>query len=179
VYVSIGTGIGMGIVIGGEIYRGSSGRAGEISFLPLGEAPVASADTRQHGILETVASAAGIMTAARRLGMAATSAQEVFEAARAGDDAANRVVQDEAGHLARALAAVMAVLDPGLIVIGGGVGGNADLLLDPVQRMLSELLALSPPPIEMSSLGRDAVVLGGLAAGLDHVRDDVLAQIQA
>src|SRR5260370_23239716 len=66
VFVSIGTGIGMGIVIGGQLYRGSSGRAGEISFLPVGDAPVADADVRQHGILETVASADGVMTAARR-----------------------------------------------------------------------------------------------------------------
>jgi predicted NBD/HSP70 family sugar kinase len=184
VFVSVGTGIGMGIVIGGEIYSGSSGRAGEISFLPVGDALVGqfsaeSADVRQHGILETVASADGIMTAARRLGMTATTAEQVFEAARAGDHAAIRVVRDEASHLARALAAVIAVLDPGLIVIGGGVGGNADLLLGPMEGLLGELLALSPPPIKMSALGRDAVVLGGLAAGLDRARDAVLAQIYA
>jgi predicted NBD/HSP70 family sugar kinase len=179
VFVSIGTGIGMGIVIAGQLYRGSSGRAGEISFLPVGDLRVASADVREHGILETAASADGVMAAARRLGMSAISAEQVFEAARSGDRAAVRVVQDEASHLARALAAVIAVLDPGLIVIGGGVGGNADLLLAPTKRLLSELLALSPPTIEMSALGRDAVVLGGLAAGLERARDDVLAQIQA
>ncbi len=179
VLVSVGTGIGMGIVIGGEIYRGSSGRAGEISYLPVGDAPVTNADVRQHGTLETVASADGVMTAARRFGMAATSAEQVFDAARQGDHVAIRVVQDEASHLARALAAVVAVLDPGLIVIGGGVGGNADLLLGPTQRLLRDLLALAPPPIKMSSLGGEAVVLGGLAAGLDWARDDVLAQIEA
>jgi predicted NBD/HSP70 family sugar kinase len=181
VFVSVGTGIGMGIVIGGDLYRGSSGRAGEISFLPVGDGPgqLPAPDVRQHGILETVASADGVLSAAKRLGMTAASAEQVFDAARSGDDAAIRVVHDEASHLARALAAVIAVLDPGLIVIGGGVGGNADLLLEPTKRLLGDLLALSPPPIKMSMLGRDAVVLGGLAAGLDRARDDVLAQIQA
>ncbi len=181
VFVSVGTGIGMGIVIGGDLYRGSSGRAGEISFLPVGDGTgqLPAPDVRQHGILETVASADGVLSAARRLGMTATSTEQVFEAARSGDRAAIQVVHDEASHLARALAAVIAVLDPGLIVIGGGVGGNADLLLGPTKRLLGDLLALSPPPIEMSVLGRDAVVLGGLAAGLDLARDDVLAQIQA
>ena len=181
VFVSVGTGIGMGIVIGGDLYRGSSGRAGEISFLPVGDGPgqMPAPDVRQHGILETIASADGVLSAARRLGMTATSTEQVFDAARLGDQAAIQVVHDEASHLARALAAVIAVLDPGLIVIGGGVGGNADLLLDPTKRLLGDLLALSPPPIEMSMLGRDAVVLGGLAAGLDLARDDVLAQIQA
>ncbi len=181
VFVSVGTGIGMGIVIGGDLYRGSSGRAGEISYLPVGDGPgqLSAPDVRQHGILETAASADGVLSAARRLGMTATSTEQVFDAARSGDEAAIRVVHDEASHLARALAAVIAVLDPGLIVIGGGVGGNADLLLDPTKRLLGDLLALSPPPVEMSMLGRDAVVLGGLAAGLDRARDDVLAQIQA
>jgi len=181
VFVSVGTGIGMGIVIGGDLYRGSSGRAGEISFLPVGDGPgqLPAPDVRQHGILETVASADGVLSAARRLGMTASSAEQVFDAARSGDQAAIHVVHDEASHLARALAAVIAVLDPGLIVVGGGVGGNADLLLEPTKRLLGDLLALPPPPIEMSMLGREAVVLGGLAAGLDRARDDVLAQIQA
>ncbi|HXS67085.1 MAG TPA: ROK family protein [Streptosporangiaceae bacterium] len=197
VFVSVGTGIGMGIVIDGELYRGSSGRAGEISYLPVGaglgdglgaglsdgpgDGPgqLLAPDVRQHGILETVASADGVLSAARRLGLTASSTEQVFDAARSGDQAAIQVVHDEASHLARALAAVIAVLDPGLIVIGGGVGGNADLLLDPTKQLLGDLLALSPPPIEMSVLGRDAVVLGGLAAGLDRARDDVLAHIQA
>ena len=181
VFVSVGTGIGMGIVIGGDLYRGSSGRAGEISFLPVGDGPgqLPAPAVRQHGILETVASADGVLSAAKRRGMTATSTEQVFDAARSGDHAALRVVHDEASHLAKALTAVIAVLDPGLIVIGGGVGGNADLLLAPTKRLLGDLLALSPPPIEMSRLGRDAVVLGGLAAGLDWARDDVLAQIQA
>jgi len=181
VFVSVGTGIGMGIVIGGDLYRGASGRAGEISYLPVGDGPgqLPAPDVRQHGILETAASADGVLSAAKRLGMTSVSAEQVFDAARSGDRAAIRVVHDEASHLARALASVIAVLDPGLIVIGGGVGGNADLLLEPTKRLLGDLLALSPPPIEMSMLGRDAVVLGGLAAGLDRARDDVLAQIQA
>ncbi len=180
VFVSVGTGIGMGIVIGGDLYRGSSGRAGEISYLPVGDGPgqLPAPDVRQHGILETAASADGVLSAAKRLGMTATSTEQVFDAARSGDQTAIQVVHDEAGHLARALAAVIAVLDPGLIVIGGGVGGNADLLLDTTKRLLGDLLALSTPPIEMSMLGRDAVVLGGLAAGLDRARDDVLTQIQ-
>src|SRR5260370_12391671 len=57
VFVSIGTGIGMGIVIGGQLYRRASGRAGEISFLPVGAAPVAHADLRQHRRLQTRPSA--------------------------------------------------------------------------------------------------------------------------
>ena len=136
------------------------------------------ADARQHGILETVASAEGVVATARKCGMTSVkTAEEVFEAARANDPAAVRAIEVEADHIARAVAAIIAMLDPGLIVLGGGVGSNADVLLEPVKNRLSELLALAPPPIEMSALGRENVVLGALAAGLDRARDAVLAQL--
>lgn len=184
VFVSVGTGVGMGIVIDGKLHRGFNGRAGEISYLPVGDhdpagpAVPTSAATRRRGILETVASAEGLVATARHFGMTVDSAEQVFDAARAGDQAAMRAVHVEADHLARALSSIISVLDPGLIVLGGGVGSNVDLLLEPVERGLAELVDLTPPPIRVSALGRDNVVLGGLAAGLDVARDTVLAQIE-
>jgi predicted NBD/HSP70 family sugar kinase len=177
VFVSVGTGVGMGIVVDGRLYRGSHGRAGEISFLPVGDEASDPAAARQHGILETAASAGGIVATARGFGMTVDSTEQVFDAARTGDEAALRVVSAEADHLARALTSIIAVLDPGLIVLGGGVGSNVDVLLTPIQQRLGELLALEPPPIRVSAVGRESVVLGGLAAGLDAARDVVLAQI--
>lgn len=185
VFVSVGTGIGMGVVIDGRLYRGTHGRAGEISYLPVGDpspegAPERDpAEVRRHGILETVASADGIVATARRFGMSTDSVEQVFGAARSGDAAARRAVDTEADHLARALAAVTAVLDPGLIVLGGGVGSNVDVLLEPTERRLTELLAFPPPPIRASAVGKENVVLGALAAGLDVARDTVLTQIEA
>lgn len=179
VFVSVGTGVGMGIVVDGRLYRGSHGRAGEISFLPVGDEASDPAAARRHGILETAASAGGIVATARGLGMTVDSAEQVFDAARTGDAAALRVIGAEADHLARALTSIIAVLDPGLIVLGGGVGSNVDVLLTPIQQRLGELLALDPPPIKVSAVGRESVVLGGLAAGLDAARDVVLAQIEA
>jgi len=186
-YLPVGAGLGdgLGVGLGAGLGAGLGNGLGDGLGAGLSDGPgdgpgqLLAPDVRQHGILETVASADGVLSAARRLGLTASSTEQVFDAARSGDQAAIQVVHDEASHLARALAAVIAVLDPGLIVIGGGVGGNADLLLDPTKQLLGDLLALSPPPIEMSVLGRDAVVLGGLAAGLDRARDDVLAHIQA
>jgi predicted NBD/HSP70 family sugar kinase len=76
------------------------------------------------------------------------------------------VVEDEARRLALGLAVVMAVVDLELIILGGGVGGNADLLLAPVER---ELRALSPirPRLAVSALGEDAVLQGAVAAALE------------
>jgi predicted NBD/HSP70 family sugar kinase len=179
VFVSVGTGVGMGIVVDGRLYRGARGRAGEISYLPVGDGAQVrdAAATRQHGFLETVASAQGIVATARDLGMTVDSPEQVFDAARTADPNALRVIHAEADHLARALASIIAVLDPELIVLGGGVGSNVDVLLEPIQQRLGEVMALDPPPIRVSAVGRESVVLGGLAAGLDAARDVVLEQI--
>ncbi|GII31702.1 sugar kinase [Planotetraspora mira] len=178
VYVSIGTGIGMGVVIDGKLYRGSQGAAGEISYLPVGEGdPLVNPG---RGMFESVASADGVVAAAGRFGMVAATAKEVFDAARAGDETAGKVVAAEADHVAHALAGVTAVLDPELVVLGGGIGAQAgDLLIEPVAGRLESLVALRPPRIESSTLGSDAVLLGALAFGLTTARDLVFERAVA
>ncbi|HEX6470287.1 MAG TPA: ROK family protein [Streptosporangiaceae bacterium] len=178
VFVSIGTGIGMGVVVGGRLHRGARRAAGEISFLPVGECDprAGAAGSRRHGMLETVASGPGVVATAQRLGMTGRiTAKRVFDAARAGDPVARAAVDQEAGFVARALASVIAVLDPDLIVIGGGIGGHAaDMLFGAVHDQLEAMTPLGPPRIEASVLGDDAVVLGALATGLSAARDIVL-----
>nr|WP_239119219.1 ROK family protein [Planotetraspora thailandica] len=178
VYVSIGTGIGMGVVIDGKLYRGSRGAAGEISYLPVGGGdPLAG---RGRGMFESVASADGVVAAAARLGLKAATAKDVFEAARSGDESAAEVVAAEADHIAHALAGVTAVLDPELVVLGGGIGAQAgDLLIEPVSGRLASLVALSPPRIESSTLEPDTVLLGALAFGLTTARDLVFERAVA
>jgi predicted NBD/HSP70 family sugar kinase len=85
----------------------------------------------------------------------------VFALARQGDPLARGVVEDEARRLALGLAVVTAVVDLELVILGGGVGGNADLLLSPIER---ELRALSPirPRLAVSALGEDAVLQGAV-----------------
>ncbi len=178
VYVSVGTGIGMGVVIDGKLYRGSRGAAGEISYLPVGEGDPRADPGR--GMFESVASADGVIAAAARLGMIAATAKDVFDAARAGDETALKVVAIEADHVAHALAGIIAVLDPELVVLGGGIGAQAaDLLIGPVTERLPALAALRPPRIEASTLGVDAVLLGALAFGLATARDLVFERAVA
>jgi predicted NBD/HSP70 family sugar kinase len=166
-FVSIGTGVGMGLVLDGKLRRGAHGAAGEIAYLPLETAVADAEDVRRRGGLEAAASAAGIVHAARRAGLQGmASAREVFAAAGQGDRRAQQVVADEAVLVARALCSIIAVVDPELIVIGGGIG-KADGFVDAVG---AELAARSPLHTELrvSALGVESVVDGCLASGLDR-----------
>jgi predicted NBD/HSP70 family sugar kinase len=178
-FVSVGTGIGLGLVVGGRLHRGAHGAAGEIGFLPLPSGhPGDARDARRRGALEAAASAAGIVRAARRSGLRGRlTARSVFEAAERGDRRAAAVVATEAQLIARALCAVVAVADPALIVLGGGVG-RAEGFLPAVAR---EVRRMAPvlPELRVSALGTDAVVDGCLAAGLDRAWQIVTARLTA
>ncbi|MFC5006065.1 ROK family protein [Dactylosporangium cerinum] len=178
VYVSIGTGTGMGIIIDGKLYHGFRGAAGEIGYLPVGEGDplLEQPAARRRGMFESVASADGVVALAQRLGLhTAATAKDVFDCARAGDETARAAVSRIVDHVSHALAGITAVLDPELVVLGGGVGSQpGDLLTGPVAERLRDLVALRPPRIEVSTLGTDAVLLGALAVGLADARDLVL-----
>ncbi|MFJ8822126.1 ROK family protein [Streptomyces sp. NPDC102467] len=169
VYVLIGTGLGMGVVADGELFLGAHGAAGEIGFLPLDGVPESGSAPRR-GMLEDAVSADAVVRAARTLGMTGPlTAKRVFDAARAGDRAALAAVRQEGERLALAVASVTAVLDPDLVVLGGGVGRGADLLLTTVSETLHRLTPLRPR-VEASTTGDDAVLLGALATALRVAR---------
>jgi predicted NBD/HSP70 family sugar kinase len=178
-FVSVGTGIGMGLVLAGKLHRGSHGAAGEIGYLPFSEGHGADvADARKRGSFEAAASAAAVVRAAKRAGVRnSTSAQKVFAAAAAGDEAAAAVVDEEALLVAKAICAVITVVDPELIVLGGGIG-QAPGFIDAVTEQLRKLAPVTPE-VKVSALGSDAVVDGCLAAGLDQAWELVTAAIPA
>ncbi|MEW2517971.1 ROK family transcriptional regulator [Actinacidiphila alni] len=166
VYVMIGTGLGMGIVADGRPFTGAHGAAGEIGFLPL-------SGRTEPDTLEDAVSAEAVVRAAHALGMTGPlTAKSVFEAARAGNPAAVAAVRQEGERLAHTVAAVAAVLDPDLVVLGGGVGHSADLLLRTVGDTLRRLTPLRPK-VAASALGEDAVLLGAVATALGTARDVV------
>lgn len=180
VFLTVGTGLGMGIVIDGMLYRGAHGASGEVGFLPVdmlgipGFSEVTNASRR--GMLEEAASGEGIVRIAQALGMRPPlSARQIFDAARTGDELALAVVEREGWHIALAVAAVAAILDPELVVLGGGVGHNVDLLRDPLERRLHEITPLRPR-IVASELGEYAVLFGAIATGLTTARDLVFQQ---
>ncbi|MET9361099.1 ROK family transcriptional regulator [Streptomyces sp. NPDC006632] len=164
VYVMIGTGLGMGVVSDGRLFTGAHGGAGEIGFLPW-------PGRHKPDTLEGAVSGDAVVEAARSLGMAGPlTAKDVFDAARAGTRPAIEAVQLEGERIAHTVAVVAAVLDPDLVVLGGGVGHSADLLLRPVRETLRTLTPLRPK-VAPSSLGEDAVLLGAVATALGTARD--------
>jgi predicted NBD/HSP70 family sugar kinase len=171
-FVSVGTGIGMGLVLDGKLHRGAHGAAGEIAFLPLGGESLELGDARRRGALESAASAAAVVRAARRSGSRLRSARAVFTAAAAGDQQARQVVAGEAEIVAHALGAVVAVVDPELIVLGGGIG-RAPGFAEEVAGRLAEFSPILPE-VRPSALGEDAVVDGCIAVGNEQLWEDVL-----
>jgi predicted NBD/HSP70 family sugar kinase len=79
-------------------------------------------------------------------------------------------VRTEAARLAHAIAAIAAMVDPALVILGGGVGDNTDLLLEPIYESLSALTPLRPP-IAAAALGGDAVLIGAIATALTTARE--------
>ena len=166
VFVSVGTGIGMGVVSEGVLRTGATGAAGEIAYLPLGTDPFDPAN-QLRGPLEEAVGGEGL---ARRYAGGADrptgrhGVLELFAAAAAGDPDARAALEEEARLLALAICAVAAVLDPELVVLGGGIGSRPELL-EPVQRWLARLMS-RPTPVLTSELGPRAGLLGAIAVGL-------------
>jgi predicted NBD/HSP70 family sugar kinase len=166
VFLWVGTGIGLGIVIGGELYRGAGGAAGEIAYLPVGVGDPHDAHYRRRGQLEEAAGSDAVVRRAHELGLAVTSTEEVFAGARGGDARAREIVAAEARHIALAIAVVVPVLNPELVILGGSIAGNGDLLLRPIEQELAEMSPFRPR-LAVSDLGEGAVLDGAVAVALE------------
>ncbi|WP_328520258.1 ROK family transcriptional regulator [Kribbella sp. NBC_00359] len=176
-FVSVGTGIGMGLVLDGKLRHGSHGVAGEIGYLPFTEGSGSDQrDARKRGGFDASASAAAVVRAARRAGVrGAMSAEKVFAAAARGDAVAAAVVAEEALLVAKAVCTVITVVDPELIVLGGGIGqapGFLEAVVNQV-RMLAPVL----PEVKASVLGTETVVAGCVAAGLDRAWQRLVGEL--
>jgi predicted NBD/HSP70 family sugar kinase len=163
-YLSVGTGIAAGLLLGGRLRRGARGAAGEIGHLPVDpEGPVC--ECGQRGCLEAVASGPAL---ARRWppghGAGSVSAA-LLDAAAAGDGDAIEVRDRVAGHLADAVALLAQTVDPDLVVLGGGVADAGDALLDAVIHALSVRADRSPVVAALELTGRVALVPDGVPVG--------------
>ncbi|SCM72973.1 Transcriptional regulator ROK family [uncultured Pleomorphomonas sp.] len=162
-FISFGTGVGMGLVIGNTIVRGASGRAGEIAFLPHGDLPHLTSCHSDSGLFEDNVGSPGIRAL---YGDDGVSVAEIFNRAGRGEARAQSVIEDVARIAAVGIASVQVLIDPDVIVLGGSIGVQASFLAD-VRRHAGQLLPY-PPVIETSTLDRAAGMVGAvrLAAAL-------------
>jgi predicted NBD/HSP70 family sugar kinase len=176
VLVSLGNGLGLGVVLGGRLHRGASGAAGEAGYLPGRTGPSPRARSQPaHPPLETSIGARHIVHLAADRGLPGNlTARRVFELARTGDPIARGVVDDTAAAIAYVIACVVPVLDPALVVLGGAIGANPDLLEEPVARYLADLSPFRPR-ITTSTLGSEAVLLGATAMAGALARETTFA----
>jgi predicted NBD/HSP70 family sugar kinase len=171
VFLSVGTGLGVGLVLRGELHRGRHGAAGELDLARAGL--VEDADPCAEAVSALAARLVG-KTDARTALAPPYDPRAIFAAARSGDAVGAEVVSEVARRIALHVVPIAAVADVGLIVLGGGIGTNGDLLLDPIRELLDGWLPY-PPRIEVSSLGEAAVLTGALAVGLEAAQDNVFA----
>src|SRR5437763_198351 len=176
VFIAIGAGIGMGAIIDDELVRGAHGAAGEIGYLPLVGDPF-NPRHRLHGGLEDEIGGAGIIAAFNeRRGQddpELSSVHDVFELAATGHSAARSVVDHVASRLGTAIATVCGILDPELVVLGGGIGASS-LLLRPARGSAAALVPITAR-IETSLLGERAALQGAIAVALNAARSTLLS----
>jgi glucokinase len=163
-FVALGTGVAAAVIAKGQVATGATGRAGELGHLPVfpeGERCACG----QRGCTETYASAAAL---SRRYGAASgvsdVPAEDVISRAAAGDPLAEEVFNDAITALGRALVNYVLIMDPELILIGGGMGASGAALLDPLARAVQAGLAWRPAPAILN--GKFAGDAGRRGAGL-------------
>jgi glucokinase len=156
VFLAVGTGIGAGILSHGRLVRGSGGIAGAVGWFALD--PRWREDYGRRGGFETEAAGPAL---ARRTG--AATAVDVAAAARRGDPAARRAVDETVEWLAMGTANLISALNPQVVVLGGGLMLASDLFLEPVRRAVrrwAQPIAAEHCRIELTRLGEDAALFG-------------------
>lgn len=180
-YVGVGTGIGGGLIVNGGLARGAHGWAGEIGHIivqPDGE--ICGCGNR--GCWETVASGSAI-TREGRIALtrhahsalaamtddpATVTGEMVSAAAREGDPAARGILAEVGARLGQGIAGLVNVLDPSIVVVGGGASEAGELLLEPARRAYEDAVQVAgAAPIEAAALGIDAAAVGAALLALD------------
>lgn len=173
VMVTLGTGVGGGIIINGKIVSGTNGAGGEVGHITIDPKETDLCNCGKRGCLEQYASATGIVRLAQKAlnstdkpsklrTVQYISAKEIFDAAKEGDELANDLVDELGQKLGYALAAIAAVVDPEVFVIGGGVSKAGQILLDVTKKHYQEYAfhACRNAGFELATLGNDAGMYG-------------------
>jgi glucokinase len=176
VMVTLGTGVGGGIILDGKILTGTTGGAGEIGHMPVGLNETECCGCGNKGCLEQYASATGIVKVAKKIlsecdtetplrNMEGFSAKDVMDLAKGGDQVAIDVIEQLGDYLGKALAHIACVVNPSAFVIGGGVSKAGQFLIDVIEKHFKKnaFVPCSDVKFVIASLGNDAGIYGAVA----------------
>lgn len=181
VVVTLGTGVGGGIIVNGKILAGATGAAGEIGHIHIEDDEKEACGCGNYGCLEEYASATGIVRLAnRRLEKDSTpsmlrddeiSAKAVFDAVKAGDTVAIEIAKEFGEYLGKGLAAIAGVINPEAFVVGGGVSKAGEILFDFVKEPYAKYVFHGSKDVKfaLAELGNDAGIFGSAKLILDEV----------
>jgi len=188
VYIKVGSGVGAGLLLDGNIYRGTTGCAGEIGHIAIMESgPICTCGNR--GCLEAVAGGWAIARQAREavksgkrtqlstFDIDTITAREVAVAARLGDLVAQQIVTEAGSHLGVAVASLVNLVNPSMVVVGGGVAQIGDLLLEPVRKAVRERSLRSAAQavrINAAVLGRRSTSVGAVVQAINITLDQLV-----
>ena len=184
VFITIGTGVGGGVISEGRIIAGTNGAAGEIGHIPVNPNETEKCNCGKKGCLEQYASAGGIVRTAKRYmaegkaspylssimqeenngsGLGEFTAKDIFDGAKNGDDLCAYAVDSLGKYLGMALASVASVINPDCVVIGGGISNAGQKLLDVIEKYFKEyaFLPCRNVAFKLAELGNDAGIYGG------------------
>lgn len=179
VMVTLGTGVGGGVIVGGKVVVGAHGAGGEIGHLCVNPEETDTCGCGRKGCLEQYASATGIVRLASKKLLNETretvlcaenvTAKDVFDAVKAGDVVAKEIAEEFGKYLGYCLANLAAVTDPAVIVIGGGVSKAGEVLLPYIQNPFLERAFFANREVEfkLATLGNDAGICGAAKLILD------------
>ncbi len=172
IMVTLGTGVGGGIIVNGQALAGAHGAGGEIGHICVNPKETERCGCGKKGCLEQYASATGITRLAKKrlaaddknsaLRGKEVNAKEVFDALKAGDEVAEEIVEEFGTYLGHAMANLAVVADPSVIVIGGGVSKAGEILLGYIEKYFKEKAFFANKDIKfvLAKLGNDAGICG-------------------
>lgn len=182
-YVHLGVGVGLGVLIGGQLLRGAHGGAGEIGYLPLAgndarhppdryeERAGAAAYARRAREMVTAGRGAELVELAGGNGEA-LDAQVVYRAAAAGDVDAIEVIEEILTSTALGIASIVATLDPALVIVGGGVSQAGQPMLSRLETKVSDLVPITPR-FALARLGGQAVLIGAVHRAIETCLEEM------
>jgi len=160
--LSVGSGLGSGIVLNGKLHRGHRGAAGEIFYVPFGD-PLDTHRTATNPSGDRIAEVARELAKEFKKSTLAEpySTIDILKAAKDGDLLGRAVMEQEAERIALYIAAISAIVDVELVVLSGGIGRQAEFFIAPIRKLVNQILPF-PPRIEISKLGDSGILDGAL-----------------